>query len=137
VQVEVVSGPSLLARGSVIASESSWDDGLPLGLDGRGYVGLYSGVNQELYLPDDQDYDEDGQSDKLERLVETLSQADLLAISSNRQFGTIPRVPIRYPLSTAYYRALTGCPEPREVAECADRLQPGWVSPGWGMNLRP
>ena len=31
-------------------------------------------------------------------------------ITSNRQYGSIPRVPIRYPLTTAYYRCLVRLP---------------------------
>ncbi|MGH2606208.1 MAG: DUF2298 domain-containing protein, partial [Anaerolineales bacterium] len=134
-RVEVIAGPPLTSRGSVIVSESSWDDGLPLGVDGQSPGGRYRGVVQELYWPDDQDYDLSGTSDKLERIVDTLAQGDLLAITSNRQFGTIPRVPIRYPLSTAYYRELLDCPPDQEVAECADRARPGMVSESLGYEL--
>lgn len=134
-KVEVLAGPPLLSRGSVIVSESSWDDGLPLGVDGQSPGGRYRGVVQELYWPDNQDSDLDGASDKLERLVDTLAQGDLLAITSNRQFGTIPRLPIRYPLSTAYYRELLNCPPGREVAQCADRARPGMISETLGYAL--
>ena len=134
-KVEVIAGPPLVTRGSVIVSESSWDDGLPLGVDGQSPGGRYQGVVQELYWPDNQDNDLDGVSDKLERIVDTLAEGDLLAITSNRQFGTIPRVPIRYPLSTAYYRELLNCPPDQDVAECADRALPGMVSGALGYEL--
>jgi YYY domain-containing protein len=135
VKVEVSRGTPLEARASVIILESSWDDGLPLGVDGRGFGGRYTAVVQEVYWPDDQDYDVNGESDKLERLVQTLRDGDLLAISSNRQFGSIPRVPIRYPLTTAYYRALLNCPTGTEVAQCADEARPGMISESLGFEV--
>ncbi|MEX2031019.1 MAG: DUF2298 domain-containing protein [Anaerolineales bacterium] len=135
VRATLLEGSPLAFRGSTIISESSWDDGLPLRVDGRDLGGVYTGVVQELYWPDDQDANGNGTSDKLERLVSTLTQGDLLSITSNRQFGTIPRVPIRYPLTTEYYRLLLNCPAPQEVADCADRARPGLASQTLGYEL--
>jgi YYY domain-containing protein len=134
-QLSIASSGALLMRGSVIINESTWDDGLPLRLDGRDMGGLYTGVVQELYWADETDEDGSGASDKLERLVSTLAEGDILAITSNRQHGTIPRVPIRYPLTTAYYRALFNCPAPEAISSCADRARPGLVSEGLGYEL--
>jgi YYY domain-containing protein len=129
-------GIPMAARGSVIVSESTWDDGLPLRMeDGLDIGGRYTGVNQELYWQDDQDDNHNGVPDKLERIVNTLSQGDILAISSNRQYGTIPRVPVRYPLTTAYYRALVGCPPPSEILDCMAHAQPGNVHGQLGYDL--
>lgn len=133
--LSLVSGGALDLRGTVIVSESSWDDGLPLGLDGRSAGGRYSSANQELYWADDADENRDGVSDKLERIVRTLEQGDLLAITSNRQYGTIPRVPIRYPLTTAYYRALFGCPESEPVLRCGARITPETHAGELGYDL--
>ena len=125
-QIETRDGAWLSLRGSTIISESSWDDGLPLPMDGwDGYGGLYSGVTQELYWPDEQDDDSDGVSDKLERLVDSLDNGDYLVISSNRQYGTIPRVETRYPLTSQYYRALFDCQAPASVVACGARAQAG------------
>ena len=124
-RLELRSGAGLALRGSRIISESSWDDGLPLRIDNKdGFGGLYIGLNQELYWPDEQDEDANGVSDKLERLVGTLSDGEYLIITSNRQYGSIPRVPIRYPLSTAYYRLLFDCPEPLYIPKCGAQLEP-------------
>jgi len=118
-------GSPLAVRGTRVISESSWDDGLPLRIDGRdGYGGLYIGLTQELYWPDDEDADADGRSDKLERIVDTLSDGDYLVITSNRQYGSIARVPVRYPLTTAYYRLLFECAAPTPVHVCAARAEP-------------
>ncbi len=133
----VLEGQGALAmRGSVIASESTWDDGLPLRLAGGLDIGgRYTGVNQEMYWQDDQDDNRNGVSDKLERIVDTLTQADVLAITSNRQYGTVPRVSQRYPLSEAYYRALLGCQAPRSISDCMARAQPGEVHGELGYDL--
>ncbi len=131
-----LDGPGALAlRPTVLISETSWDDGLPVNLEGYDYSGRYTGVNQELYWPDNQDDNADGVPDKLERLVDALSRGDDLVISSNRQYGSIARVPSRYPLTTEYYRLLFNCPAPQAVADCAASAQPGGVQNAIGYKL--
>ena len=49
---------------------------------------------------------EDDRPDKIALLAETLADADYLVFFSNRLYGTIPRLPERYPVSTEYYRLL-------------------------------
>ncbi len=67
-------------------------------------LGIFRGdLNLDMYAQDDQA--------KRDRFFQMLSQGEYIFMSSNRQWGTIPRVPERYPLSTAYYRALMGCPQ--------------------------
>lgn len=85
--------------GTQIANESSWDDGLPLRLDGYdGFGGIYGGHNLEMYWDDNQE--------KLERFITELDASDYIMISSNRQSDSITRLPMRYPLTIAYYKAL-------------------------------
>jgi hypothetical protein len=43
---------------------------------------------------------------KLNKMAESLSEADYLIIFSNRLYGTVTRIPERYPLMTGYYNAL-------------------------------
>ncbi len=130
VELELISGALIQLRGSNLVSESSWDLGLPARIDNRdGYGGLYQSGNLEMYWPDNQDDDLDGISDKLERIVDNLTAGDYLIISTNRQYGTIPRVPVRYPLSEVFYRSLFNCPEPQSVLSCGAYLEPdGHVS---------
>jgi YYY domain-containing protein len=112
-------------------NESDWDDGLPLRLGAEGYDaygGLYQGdLNLQLYWDDN--------LDKLTRFVETLSHGDYIFISSNRQWATIPRVPERYPLTTAYYRALIGCPEDKDVIWCYNVARRGTFQGKLGYEL--
>ncbi len=85
-------------KGSVLANEH-WDDGLPLRVDGKdGFGGWYKGVE----IPN---YNEDT-PEKLNLLVERLTEADYVILSSNRLYDSIPRLPMRYPMTTRYYRLL-------------------------------
>ena len=49
---------------------------------------------------------EDDRYAKTALIAETLADADFLVFFSNRLYGTIPRLPERYPISTAYYNLL-------------------------------
>lgn len=116
-------------QGSAPANESTWDDGLPLRMDGLdGYGGIYqSGLNFEMYWADDEK--------KLARFISTLDSADYIFISSNRQWGTTTRVQERYPLTTAYYRALLGCPADKAVTWCYSVVEPGMFRGQLGFDL--
>jgi YYY domain-containing protein len=133
IQLRVADSEGGLALyGSKQALESSWDDTLPYNLYGNNvfdyYTGLYrSELNFEMYWDDN--------ADKLERFLLNLDQADTLFISSNRQWGTTVRVPERYPLTTAYYRALLGCPQDKEVTWCYAVAEPGMFSGQLGFDL--
>ena len=131
----VSDGTAVALRGSVIIHETGWDDPLPTRVDGYDPGGRYPSRNLEAYWPDNEDKDGDGQPDQFERILDSFSQGDFFFISSNRQYGTIARVPSRYPLTTAFYRALLDCPAPQTVATCADRAQPGSTGSRLGYEL--
>ena len=116
-------------RGSAPANETTWDDGLPLRMNNLdGYGGIYQrGLNLELYWDDD--------ANKLARFSQTLDQADYIFISSNRQWGTTTRVQERYPLTTAYYRSLLGCPADQSVIWCYSVAQPEMFQSQLGFQL--
>ncbi len=118
--------------GSKHANESSWDDVLPLSLHGYNpydfQTGLYrTDLNFEMYWDDN--------AEKLERFIQNLDTADYLFLSSNRQWGTTTRVPERYPLTTAFYRDLLGCPDEREVFWCYAVAEPGMFQGKLGFEL--
>ncbi len=119
----------IILTGSVLINESSWDDGLPLRLDGYdAFGGLYPpGLNMEMYWVDDEV--------KVNRLTDNLAQGDYLFISSNRQWATLPRVPERYPLTKAYYENLIGCPPEEDVITCFNTAQPGDYEERLGYEL--
>lgn len=118
--------------GSKQAIETSWDDALPLGVDGYSPYDFNSGVyrsdlNFEMYWDDN--------PDKLQRFLSILDQADYIFISSNRQWGTTIRIPERYPLTTLYYRKLLGCPEGEDLFSCYANAQPGMYRGELGFEL--
>ncbi|HEX5692761.1 MAG TPA: DUF2298 domain-containing protein, partial [Roseiflexaceae bacterium] len=86
---------------SVLANEH-WDDWLPIGgLDGTtsyGEGGMFNAVEMPNY--------DDDTPDKLNRMVDNLAQADYVVLSSNRLSFSIPRLPMRYPMTTRYYQLL-------------------------------
>lgn len=90
-------------RASTIASESAWDDILPLPVDGKnGYGDLYMSADAtEFYAPDN--------LEKALRLTQTLKQADYFVISSNRQWASLLRLKKRFPLMRAFYLGLLDC----------------------------
>jgi len=83
-----------IPAGSVFAAEE-WDDPVPLGLPGGN---SYSIVNLNVV--------EDDGPRKLARLADFLDQVDYISISSNRSYGSLTRVPARYPMMVRYYDAL-------------------------------
>lgn len=122
-------GGALALSGVAIANEGDWDDGLPLRMDGYdGYGGIYPPeLNLNMYWDDN--------TDKLERFVRILDQAEYVVISSNRQWGSLPRIPERFPLTTEYYRQLLGCPPEMDVVTCYRVAQPGMFQGELGFEL--
>ena len=133
IQIEMVSGNGQIGlSGSRPALETPWDDPLPLGLDGYNPFDYYSGIyrtdlNLEIYWDDT--------PEKINRLVTMLDQADYLFLTSGRQWGTLPRVPERFPMTTEYYRALLGCPEDQDIVWCYRVAQPGMFESELGFEL--
>ena len=115
---------SLQLSGVAPINETTWDDGLPLRMDGYdGYAGIYQGDhNFEMYWDDN--------ADKLARFTSNLDGGDYVFISSNRQWGTTTRVPERYPLTIALYRNLIGCPPEKDVIWCYNTAKPGTFKGG-------
>jgi YYY domain-containing protein len=129
-KVELQEGSGALAlRGTSIANEGAWDDGLPLRIDGRdGFGGIYTpGLNFDMY--------EDDNPNKRERFYNILDQAEFLLISSSRQWGSLPRLPERFPMTAVYYRSLIGCPPERSIEWCYNVAQPGDFRGEMGFEL--
>ncbi|MEO8189168.1 MAG: DUF2298 domain-containing protein [Acidobacteriota bacterium] len=78
-------------------SSESWDDAIPLPLPGYD-ANRYEGPAMDLWGPDN--------PAKADAVVATLQKTDWLAITSNRVYGNITRLPSVFPMTTAYYRAL-------------------------------
>ena len=111
--LQLTQGQSVSARTSRIGTET-WDDALPWGgIAERGFNSFYQGVwKQEQdgrisYAGQIENYAEDDPG-KLPLVLNWLDSADYISMSSNRLYGSIPRLPWRFPMTTEYYRALLG-----------------------------
>lgn len=122
-------GGMIVLAGTSVANEGDWDDGLPLRLDGYdGYGGIYPrDLNFNMYWDDN--------PEKLERFVRIMNESDYITISSNRQWGTLPRIPERFPMTSVYYRALLGCPADQDLVECYNVAEPGMFAGKLGFEL--
>lgn len=80
------------AQDDALILKEHWEEGLP------NLKGGFSHFDLPLY--------EDDNLSKTALVAQTLSRADYLVFFSNRLYGTIPRLPQRYPITTQYYRLL-------------------------------
>ncbi len=78
-------------HGSAILTDNHWDEPLR-------NLGRYDVEQIVSYEPDS--------SDKMEVLARQLASSDYLAFYSSRTYGSIARLPERYPLTSNYYRQL-------------------------------
>lgn len=144
--------------GPVIAWEGSWDDpvpwpvcpipgdmiyrdDLPSGLSEYGcaaygmYDTYYQGMSLQLFWEDT--------DQKFEAMTNALDQADYIVITSNRFYDTLSRIPVRWPMTNAYYDALFDgelgfelvkrfeSPPHLGPLEIPDQVIPSDDTPGW------
>jgi YYY domain-containing protein len=116
-------------QGSAVANEGDWDDGLPLRVNGYdAFGGVYTaGLNFNMYTDDN--------PEKLEHFINVYDQTEYILISSNRQWGSLPRLPERFPMTTLHYRHLLGCPDDRTLQWCYSVAQPGMFHGDLGFEL--
>ncbi len=126
---EVQGDGALTLLGAALANEGDWDDGLPLRVDGQdGFGGVYSpGLNFNMYWDDN--------PEKVERFATIMDSAEYIAISSNRQWGSLTRIPERFPMTTVYYRNLLGCPAEKTIIWCYAVAEPGMFQGNLGYEL--
>ncbi len=122
------SGGSMFLSGSVLINETDYDWTLPFRVGGYdGFGGLYLGEVLQVYWPDN--------ADKLARYQSILDVGDYILIPTNHQYAQITRLPERYPLTTAYYRALVGCPKGEDIIRCYREAEPGMFQEELGFDL--
>lgn len=118
-------------RGTVLLNETNWDEGLPVAIpfsekpekrypDADGHFGL---LTLDIVVPDS--------LEKADAMAKLIGQADLVIVSSGRQSEVMPRLPKRFPLTTAYYRMLASGELCLELAWSRDR---GYPLPGLGLD---
>jgi YYY domain-containing protein len=120
---------ALSLSGAGIANEGEWDDGMPVRIDGYdGFGGIYPlDLNFNMYWDDNET--------KLERFLRILDESDYIVITSNRQWGSLTRIPERFPMTTLYYRNLLGCPAEQDIVWCYRVAEPGKFQSNLGFEL--
>ncbi len=78
-------------------ANEAWDDGLPFSVKDREAIG-YEGPVLQMWYPDE--------AKKVDEIVTSLRNADWVAVTSNRVYANLTRIPDVYPMSVAYYQAL-------------------------------
>lgn len=87
-----------IPNGAMLSKEG-WDDTLPLGVRGapaRQYAG-----HVEFNL-----YDDKPPEQEFNYIKGLLAETDYIILASNRLYGSIPRLPWRYPVQTRFYELL-------------------------------
>ena len=92
-----------LSNGSYILSEY-WDDPLPLPVE-KTYGKAFMGEQLPVFDPDS--------PEKWAKLNDALSKADYYVLSSNRGWGSIGRVPEKYPQMSRFYKDLLAGKNPQ------------------------
>jgi YYY domain-containing protein len=123
------SDNALALVGDTVANEGYWDEGIPVRLDGYDPFGGIYPPEMELQV-----FWEDT-PEKLDHLSTILDASDYIVISSNRRWGTHPRMPERYPMTTVYFRSLLGCPPDEDILWCYRVAQPGQFQGQLGFDL--
>jgi len=120
---------AIVLEGATLANEGEWDDGIPYRVDGYdAFGGIYPlDINFNMYWEEN--------PAKLERFLRILDQSDYIAITSSRQWGSLPRMPERFPMSTIYYRKLLGCPPDSTIEWCYTVAEPSTFEGGLGFDL--
>ncbi len=123
------TGVALTFIGSAISNETDIDWNLPFRLDGYdGFNGIYRGdLNLQVYWNED--------ANKLARFESYLGQTDYIFIPTAHQYMQTTRLPERYPLTTAYYRQLLGCPPNQDIIQCYRVAEPGMFKGNLGFDL--
>jgi hypothetical protein len=85
------------ASRTIIANES-WDEGLPLSVDGKDPWQHYQFLTMEVRWYDNEK--------KRQMFLDGLNQADYIILPSQRAIWSTSRIPLTYPMTMEYYRAL-------------------------------
>ncbi len=120
-----------LPQGTVIANETSWDETLPA------IVSLAPGEPYQWPNHDDWfrfellDITAPDTPEKADHIAGVMARTDFLVLSSDRHSAVMPRLPERFPLTTAHYAALVSGEACFAPVLTIDR---GYPLPGWRID---
>lgn len=134
-----------LPRGTVLTNETAWDDHLPtiVSLDeGEAYRWP---SHDNWFTHQVLDITDPDTPEKATRIAALLAQTDYLILSSDRQSAVMPRLPDRFPMTTAHYRVLfsgQACFEPVQVFDRGYPLpflafDDAWAQEPWRVYDHP
>jgi YYY domain-containing protein len=83
---------------AVALANEQWDDPIPMRVDGKDGFSIYRGLDMAPYGEDT--------PQKVNEMLNQLANTDYVMLTSNRLYDSIPRLPMRYPVTTRYYQAL-------------------------------
>jgi len=97
--IPALTGPGSVQVGRLVVANENWDEGLPVPRQGYDPFGqLYRGLTMEVRWYDD--------ANKRKMFLDNLAQADILILPSQRAIWSAARIPLTYPMTLEYYRAL-------------------------------
>ncbi len=95
----VPSGQETFTVSRAVISNEAWDEGLPLPMYGHDPFGeWYAGITMEVRW-----YDDDK---KRQMFLDNLARVDYIILPSQRAIWSVARLPLTYPMTLEYYRAL-------------------------------
>jgi hypothetical protein len=97
--VASVSELSIVSVFQNVVANESWDEGLPMRFEGHDpFGGLYRGLTMEVRWPDAEN--------KKQMFLDTIAETDYIFLPSQRAIWSTCRIPLTYPMTMDYYRAL-------------------------------
>ena len=120
-----------LPEGTRLANETAWDEALPVRSLAPGEDVLLDPRERAHFVLLDMDITAPDTKKKAMHLADTLAQADYVVVSSGRHRESIPKLSGRFPMTTAYYEALSS----GELCYASvRRFDRGYPLPGIRMN---
>lgn len=134
-----------LPRGTVLTNETGWDEALPTILSPAPGEPARWPSHDGWFTFQTLAITRDDSPEKAERMAAALARTDFLILSSDRQSAVMPRLPERFPMTTAHYDALfsgTACFAPvltidRGYPLPGVRLDDGWAQEPWRVYDHP
>lgn len=95
-----------LPRGTIITNETGWDEHLPTIVRLPGDDRHRWPTHDDWFTLQVLDITDPDTPEKARRMAAMLARTDVLVLSSDRQSAVMPRLPDRFPMTTAHYDAL-------------------------------
>lgn len=95
-----------LPRGTILTNESGWDEDLPTIVRLEGEAQHRWPNHDDWFTIQSLDITDPDTPEKAARIAQILARTDVLILSSDRQSAVMPRLPERFPMTTAHYDAL-------------------------------